>query len=116
MRLTVRDPLPVIYEEDAAGDLSKKAFLQKMAGTCASFDGGAAPGLKRQMALFALDRRAMARHFARLATDERALAADRTPAGAERGRPSTSDGGTRWRGERDWRERHAYSRRSRQPC
>jgi hypothetical protein len=94
-----RDPLSVMYEEDAAGDLNKKAFLEKMADTYASFDGAAAPGLKRQMALFALDCRAMARHFARLAADERALAADRKPAVAERRRPSTSDGGTRGRGE-----------------
>jgi hypothetical protein len=87
IRLPVRDPLSVIHEEDAAGDLSKKSFLEKMAATCASFDGGAAPGLKRQMALFALDCRAMATHFARLAADERALAWDLTPAVAELARP-----------------------------
>ena len=58
-----------------------------MAATCASFDGGAAPGLTRQMALFALDCRAMATHFARLAADERALAWERMLAVAERARP-----------------------------
>jgi hypothetical protein len=85
--LITRDPLSGIYEEKAAADLNRKAFLEKMAGTYESFDGAAAPRLKRQMALFALDCRAMATHFARLAADERALAWDRTLAVAERARP-----------------------------
>jgi hypothetical protein len=113
--LIIRDPLSVIYEEDAAGDLYKKAFRERMAGTYTSLDGGSAR-LKRQMALFAQNCRAMARHLTRLAADEWALAMDRTPAVAERGCPSTSDGGGRQHGEREWRERRVYSRRSRQPC
>lgn len=47
------DPLSVIYEEDAVGDLNRRTFLERMAGTYASFDSRAAPGLKRQMAVFA---------------------------------------------------------------